>query len=50
MQELLFQGVEGPRGPPGSRGPSGEGYPGSKARVLFPSCNKHSRQIALGPG
>uniref|UniRef100_A0A8C6K8R3 Collagen alpha-1(XXVIII) chain n=1 Tax=Nothobranchius furzeri TaxID=105023 RepID=A0A8C6K8R3_NOTFU len=33
---VFYQGVEGPRGPPGSRGPPGEGFPGSKGDQGLP--------------
>lgn len=32
---LFLQGMEGPRGPPGSRGPQGEGMPGPKVCTLI---------------
>lgn len=40
-RHFWFQGVEGPRGPPGFRGPPGEGYPGPKVRKI-PLIRTHS--------
>uniref|UniRef100_A0A8C7MPN1 Collagen alpha-1(XXVIII) chain n=1 Tax=Oncorhynchus kisutch TaxID=8019 RepID=A0A8C7MPN1_ONCKI len=33
---LSYQGIEGPRGPPGGRGPQGDGYPGPKGDQGLP--------------